>query len=457
MRAGSILSGLLGLDEQIVLCAALRGRRCSVGVLRLEKGRMRLLSLEDHEAGAGEPEAAFLSRSLTETAARSQAAPDAAVWALSRKELLFKRFALPLAARENLDWVVASQIPNQLPLAADQIVFCYQPEESPAGKELNIALFALTRERMEALRLAAQAVGVPVARIVPFSALLASRSAGPERQVVLSVEASAMEAVLAEGSRLVDSSLGPASRAESMLRTWQDLPGGICTLDGNLSGLPESLEIKQALSPVEDVEGFSATHARQALAVMAGREYLRQIPSAFDLLPKEHRPASRFGPVHRMRLMAAALALSLVLLGGAGLFRHWNWNRAARLEMAALADEYARVDDWRKRRQAALDNLEALADAWPDRPARIEWLARLSSLLPADTWLGRISFTGDKVDMEGFSESAQQMIPLLETSGLLQKVAFSGAITKTQGERPLEVFRLTGDLPLGHQAKESQP
>ena len=67
-------------------------------------------------------------------------------------------------------------------------------------------------------------------------------------------------------------------------------------------------------------------------------------------------------------------------------------------------------------------------------PQKIPILNELSHLLPRNTWLTGMSFKGDRLEIRGFSTSASELVPILEKSPMLEKVAFSGAIIR-EGKR----------------------
>ncbi len=69
-------------------------------------------------------------------------------------------------------------------------------------------------------------------------------------------------------------------------------------------------------------------------------------------------------------------------------------------------------------------------------PLKMPVLKELTTLLPRDTWLTRISITKNKLEIQGYSSSASKLISLLENSNYFKNSSFKGSIVKeARGER----------------------
>ena len=69
-------------------------------------------------------------------------------------------------------------------------------------------------------------------------------------------------------------------------------------------------------------------------------------------------------------------------------------------------------------------------------PLKLPVLRTLSQVLPLDTWLSRISIKYNKIEIQGYSESASKLLPLVENSKIFKNTAFNGSIVKSrQGEK----------------------
>ena len=62
-------------------------------------------------------------------------------------------------------------------------------------------------------------------------------------------------------------------------------------------------------------------------------------------------------------------------------------------------------------------------------PLKLPLLQELSRKLPKDTWVTRISIKQDQVEVQGYSPSASNLIPLLEESDFLMDTQFKGSVT----------------------------
>ena len=72
------------------------------------------------------------------------------------------------------------------------------------------------------------------------------------------------------------------------------------------------------------------------------------------------------------------------------------------------------------------------------RPPVIDLILDVTRVLPNDSWLQRLSVTGEQVQLQGQAKEAASLIPILQRSTLIEGPALQGAI--------LRIDRLMGDL-----------
>ncbi len=65
-----------------------------------------------------------------------------------------------------------------------------------------------------------------------------------------------------------------------------------------------------------------------------------------------------------------------------------------------------------------------------DNPSMLVLLRELTTILPKDAWLERTKITGTTVTIEGYSNSAPQILPRLESSNYFQRAEFTSPIVK---------------------------
>jgi len=69
-------------------------------------------------------------------------------------------------------------------------------------------------------------------------------------------------------------------------------------------------------------------------------------------------------------------------------------------------------------------------------------IKELSERIPKSAWLLRFAYSdkGSKIEIEGWADSASELIPLLEDSPLLKEVGFLSSITRSPAGK--ERFRI---------------
>jgi Tfp pilus assembly protein PilN len=171
-----------------------------------------------------------------------------------------------------------------------------------------------------------------------------------------------------------------------------------------------------------------------ALAVAIGR---RQ--AALDLLPR----AMRSRAPSRSQWVTAGLAALVAVLGASLAVTHgYTQERYVR----RIADEIRRLDpDAKAVERLARDVAEhkrllsLLRSVEAGSLRTLAVLEDLTNLVPADAWLQAVTMDRQGVELTGQATAASQLVPLLESSAVLQRVEFTSPVTRAQGK---EQFRL---------------
>ena len=74
-------------------------------------------------------------------------------------------------------------------------------------------------------------------------------------------------------------------------------------------------------------------------------------------------------------------------------------------------------------------------------------LAELTRLLPADTFLDRLTLNADTIQIQGKSDNAQGLIELMNDSGFFENASFRGP-TRLDSRSRKEIFDLSASLSL---------
>jgi general secretion pathway protein L len=142
------------------------------------------------------------------------------------------------------------------------------------------------------------------------------------------------------------------------------------------------------------------------------------------------------------------LAVFFGLTWGAGTVVHYKkeWNavnaeiRKRRPEVEALEKLQKQKDDCRKE-MAELDQIRS------GEIRKVEVLEELTRLLPETTWIWNLKYNGKEIELSGFTDSASDLIPLLDKSPLFEKVEFMAPVTKEMqmrgdGNKEKERFKI---------------
>ncbi len=188
------------------------------------------------------------------------------------------------------------------------------------------------------------------------------------------------------------------------------------TLDAALSQLAPA---QITIDAVDCAAGRGALHFEQT--------------QGFNLLPAEKRGANS-DPQARIRWILAA---SLVALIGMAMVQSLN------ARQKALEDLQARTAEMQK---SALDTAKLsvklreeiaganfLSERKQKRSETVKVLLELTQRIPENTWLERISFVGEAVQLQGQSTSASDLIGLLQKSKHLGNPQIQGVIQPDAG------------------------
>jgi general secretion pathway protein L len=183
-----------------------------------------------------------------------------------------------------------------------------------------------------------------------------------------------------------------------------------------------------------------------AVDVAAGRGSLQfEQTQGFNLLPAAKRGSST-DPQARVRWI-----LLFSLFGLIGLIMKQSLdareNALDALQKRTLESQNAAMQTagLAKKLREEIDGANFLAERKEKRPETVKVLLELTQLIPNDTWLERISFVGEAVQLQGQSASADKLISLLQKAKYVSNPQFQGVIQPDAGTGK-ERFSLQLDL-----------
>jgi len=168
-------------------------------------------------------------------------------------------------------------------------------------------------------------------------------------------------------------------------------------------------------------------------------------PLGVNLLPLPLR-RRRISPERRWNLILAGIAL--LALAAAAWQLLDNRRQAASDFTVQVEQRVAQARDVLVQRQRLVDMVEGdafLESKRAGRPTTLELIDELSRRVPSNTYLEKLSITGDRLLMTGFSPEASALVANLEGSALLNSPALSGPL-QPDPRTGMDRFSITAEL-----------
>ncbi len=304
--------------------------------------------------------------------------------------VMVRELSYPLSVRENLPATLRYEMEKHVPLSAEDVFFdCQVLAEDKARGRLNALLVVAKRDSLS-----------------PYLGFAVGLRGG----------ASGMEG-----------SVTALANARAFLE------------NGRARVLPRDAADFMEASPADDEDALAAgvrlPGADYLPALGLALRGIRETPLSINLLP----PESRRRP-SRIGIYAMAALLALCILGGVAwsgtiFFRQRAAERAMDAELARIAGEVAGIRSMRERIDAARSRLEALRALDRGYVPLIELLRELTERMPDSAWVRDFSYSESGIQINGFAESASELIGILEASPFFKNVAFLSAIVRDSEER----------------------
>ena len=107
--------------------------------------------------------------------------------------------------------------------------------------------------------------------------------------------------------------------------------------------------------------------------------------------------------------------------------------------------EAMKVVPLKKEKEQILERNRFLSDIQTDRRSIMEILAELSRILPDNTFLNRLIINGNNIQLEGESNTATAILPLLEQSVMFKNAQFRSPVTRNDANSR-DRFQVSADL-----------
>jgi general secretion pathway protein L len=124
---------------------------------------------------------------------------------------------------------------------------------------------------------------------------------------------------------------------------------------------------------------------------------------------------------------------------------------AINTEIKKRKPEVEAVDKLQKKKEELGKEIFELRKIKSEETSKIEILKELAQLMPNTVWIWNFKYNGKEIEINGFADSASDLIPLLEKLPLFEEVQFSAPVTKEkqmrpEGEKEKERFKIKAKL-----------
>ena len=172
----------------------------------------------------------------------------------------------------------------------------------------------------------------------------------------------------------------------------------------------------------------------------------RELPTDINLLPGELRKKpSKMGYYAMFGLMGVVVFLALAWVGGT-IFNTQRYVNQLDKELSRLNAEIANLEQIEVEYNRIEQRIDLLNLLRKDRLMVLDIVRELSEQIPKSAWLLRLTYSDkdSKIQIEGWADSASDLIPALEGSPLFKNVGFLSPITRSSAGK--ERFRIGLEL-----------
>ncbi len=211
---------------------------------------------------------------------------------------------------------------------------------------------------------------------------------------------------------------------------------------------------------VQGIQGFAARPLDLKPAGLSSPELLPAFGAALmgfgkaatqvNLLPLALRKSpSRFG-IYSFLILFAMTIITGLAWGGSYMIRQQLMADELDDELSRLRAEVVKIEEIRDETKIMAEQIQALNTLRVQRISLLKVLRELSRKVPETAWLRSLTIKKQAILLDGFANSATELIPMLETSPMFEDVVFKSTITKRRDGK--EIFKIALNI---HAAQKS--
>lgn len=380
--------------------------------------------------------------------------------------VFFRVFELPESVEENLAEVISFEMDRYTPFSPEQVYHDFTLLDRSDGR-LKVAVYVINRERIVPYISRFKEGGMNVSMVTfnhASEALFYSLShpkktglfisASGEHDMVISRSAFPLFAETVSdtnGNIMIERVLDVIEKGVEGCR-----PDEVVVDDGD-NDIGERLKNMISIPVIKNSSlSYRGIRVSESVPIASlGSSAMGIYPeSGVDLLRAGKRE-KRKKPVGFTIVLLLVLLLIAILNMGIPFMKVKGELEVITRRLNALKAEGKEIDALKRERDDLEKRLKAIAGFKNSNPVMLEILRELTMIMPPDTWLTRLDIKGAGVEIEGFSDSATNLISILESSSVFKNVSFSSTTVKDR-RLDKERFRIKAELESGGTADEKK-
>ncbi len=305
--------------------------------------------------------------------------------------VMFREIDLPLTVKENLNTALKYEIGKHIPLSVEDIYYDHQViHEDRKQNLLRIFLVIVKKKTFQPY--------------LDFCQTLPGGISGIE------VSSTALANSIFYFQESEDSSL-----KEILFR--------IAANGGNFSDHISNLDLPS-------IPDRKRPSSQLLLSCGLALKNLCNVPLQINLLPDhfQKRPG-RIGK-YTMIALAVLMFLSILTWGGSQLFRHRMILAGLGSEIERLSPEIDRIETIRGEIEEGRQYLDQFDGLYKEDVPVIDILREITQILPENAWISEFFLNNEQIRLNGFADSASDLIGILESSPILRDAVFLSTIVK---------------------------
>jgi general secretion pathway protein L len=430
----------------------------SFGTIRLVDSEIHTLppldQKEEREAQIISLVSSFTSRHLISKARFSISIP--------REEVIVRFLRLPIATKENLRKVLEYETPKYTPFEKGEIYFDYFILKEEREWVHLFVVFAKKNSVDSHLsmlrRIGIQPLYIQIPSVSAVNLFYYNRRAKEEDPSVLIDLGEAFIEVNLLQERMFKESLhfplpqgGREGHIVNLLRRSGQGRDGLSRSILFVYGLGSD---DQTIASLKETDGFKGVFLPPLTRIKIEKREpepyriyssvglplvgLARTEIGLNLLPLEMRKKVR--KIRKpLLIFCAVFLLILSLVWGTRVYvRYKNELKAVNAEIKKRRPEVEAGERLQKQNEELRREISELEKIKAEEPSKIEILRELTQQLPQTAWIWQLRYTGKEIEIQGFADSASDLIPLLDKSALFEKVEFLAPVTKERVMRGTE-------------------